>query len=70
MIVINPRKEQPVSGTVIGRTGTTHRVRTRSGKVIAATSPTTWAVGAAVTVLAGEILGAAGRHRPSKVYQV
>ncbi|MGD9948919.1 MAG: hypothetical protein AB7U29_10625 [Desulfobulbus sp.] len=70
MIVINPKQEQPVSGTVIGRAGTLYRVRTGSGKVITATSSSTWAIGSGVTVLAGEIVGKAGRMMPTKIYRV
>lgn len=70
MIVINPKKSQPVTGEVIGRIGSQYRVQTGSGKVILATSSTSWAIGSGVTVLAGEIVGPAGRPQPSKIYQV
>ena len=70
MIVINPQKAQPMTGEVVGRIGSQYRVQTGSGKVITATSATAWPIGAGVTVLAGEIVGPAGRSQPSKIYPV
>lgn len=70
MIVINPKKPQSISGTVIGKNGTTYRVRTGSGKVITATSSKPWAIGSEVTVLSGEIIGGSGLQRTQKTFQV
>ena len=70
MIVINPQKPQSLTGTVIGKNGTTYRVRTGSGKVITATSSKSWAIGSGVTVLSGEIIGSSGLLRMQKTFQV
>jgi len=70
MIVINPKNEQPVSGTVISSSGATYRVRTGSGRILTATATATWTVGTSVTVLGGVIIGAAGRQKTAKIYQV
>lgn len=70
MSIIKPKKEQPVSGKVIERTGVVYRIRTASGRITTAISKENWAVGSLVTVLNGAIIGAAGSRQPSKVYQV
>jgi len=70
MIVINPKNEQPVSGVVTSRSGATYRVRTGSGRILTATATSAWTIGAIVTVLGGVIIGAAGRQKTAKIYQV
>ena len=71
MIVINPKQQQAVSGTIISKKdGGVYRIETRSGKIIQATASLAWSVGATVTVLSGEIIGSAGRVKNSNVYQV
>lgn len=70
MIVINPKKQQSLSGTVIGKTGTSYRVRTASGNVLTATSSKPWAIGSGVTVLSGEIIGGGCLLRMRKTFQV
>jgi len=70
MIVINPKQQQAVSGTIISKKDGVYRIETRSGKIIQATASLAWSVGATVTVLSGEIIGSAGRVKNSNVYQV
>lgn len=70
MIVINPKKPQSLTGTVIGKKAGLYQVRTASGKVITATSSISWAVGSGVTVLSGEIIGGSGLQRKQKTFQV
>nr|WP_321465173.1 hypothetical protein [uncultured Desulfobulbus sp.] len=70
MIVINPQKVHPVSGIVIAKKDGLYRIRIRSGKVMTATSSVSWNIGMEVTVLSGEIIGAAGRSKSAKVFRV
>lgn len=68
-----PRKQpvdRPITGTVISRSGATYQVRTAGGRVITAASAASWAVGIEVVVLAGQIIGAAGRAKTATVYEV
>ena len=69
MITTTP-PPQATTGTVVGRTGTTYQVRTGAGRTITAESATLYAIGDPVTVLAGQIIGRAGRPQPSIIYEV
>lgn len=68
--ILQQKREQPLSGTVIGKTGASYRVSTVSGAIISATSSRLWSVGSWVTVLSGEIIGVSGRPQPPTVYEV
>jgi len=70
MIAINPKPEGVVSGTITGRFAGGYLVQTTGGRTVRASSPETWIIGTPVTVLAGQIIGKAGRLQPSKIYEV
>lgn len=70
MIVINPKKEGPVAGTISGRFDGGYLVQTTGGRTIRAESAETWIIGTPVTVLAGQIMGRAGRPQSEKIYEV
>lgn len=62
--------QQPITGTITGRDGLTYRLTTASGRVLTAQSSATYTIGDPVVVLAGQIIGRAGRPQPSKIYEV
>lgn len=70
MILFDRLPEGPQAGIVIGRFDGGYLVRTGSGRTLRATAHDTWIIGTPVTVLAGQILGRAGRPQPSKIYEV
>lgn len=71
MITIGKQQQtQPITGTVTGRDGATYRITTGSGRVLTTQSTATYTIGDPVVVLAGQIIGRAGRPQPSKIYEV
>lgn len=62
--------QQSITATVTGRSGTTYRLTTASGRVLSAQSAETYTIGDPVVVLSGQIIGRAGRQQPSKIYEV
>lgn len=70
MSILKQQPVQPITGTITGRSGATYRITTPSGRVLTAKSAETYTIGDPVVVLAGQILGRAGRPQPSKIYEV
>jgi hypothetical protein len=61
---------QPITGTITGRNGSSYRITTAAGRVLTAQSAETYTIGDPVVVIAGQIIGRAGRPQPSKIYEV
>jgi hypothetical protein len=69
-VITRSQSTQPITATITGRSGATYRLTTASGRVLSAQSTETYTIGDPVVVLAGQIIGRAGRPQPSKIYEV
>lgn len=58
------------AGTIVGRDGAIYLVATGSGATKQAWSDSDWPMTAQVMVVAGVIVGRAGKPQPSRIYEV
>jgi hypothetical protein len=71
MITIGkPQQPKATAATIVAVDTGGYRVQDDAGRITRAASVTVWPVGARVMVLAGQIIGRAGRAAVRKIYEV